>query len=114
MLSTIIPQDDIDKIIPVISEILRPNPERSVAWFKEHFKLSSEEYDMIFELTMPFIRDHTMQDYWSAQYYHLLSKVEAETKKGPENTLKKRMETMVVNERRRRKPKINATSLDGV
>jgi hypothetical protein len=103
MLETVLSQDDIDKIVPVISEILKPNPERSVAWIKERFGLTSEEYEMIFELAMPFIRDHTMQDYWASQYYRLLSKIEAENRKNPESTLKKRMQDLVTSERRKRK-----------
>ena len=68
----IIPQDQIDIMVKVIDDITKHPSGKTVEWYKEHYELTSEEYEMIMELTMPFIRCNGARSYWRERYRELI------------------------------------------
>ena len=71
---TILSKDEIDLIVSVADFILK-YPNRSVAEIKQRFRLTSEEYDMIFELCMPRIRAGSAAAYWRTKHHMLAARV---------------------------------------
>lgn len=70
----ILTQDEIDRIVEVEDFIMK-FPSMSVHDIKKKFHLSSEEYDMIFELCMPRIRSGSASMYWRTKYHTLIAKL---------------------------------------
>ena len=70
----ILTPDEIDRIVEVEDFILK-FPSMSVRDIKKKFHLSSEEYDMIFELCMPRIRSGSAAMYWRTKYHMLTAKL---------------------------------------
>ena len=68
----IIPQDQIDTMVKVIDDITKHPSGKTVEWYKEHYELTSEEYEMIMDLTMPFIRCNGARSYWRERYRELI------------------------------------------
>lgn len=71
---TILPADEIDYIVTVSDFILK-FPNLSVGDIKKKFRLTTEEYDMIFELCMPRIRAGSAAAYWRTKYHMLVAKL---------------------------------------
>lgn len=65
---TVIPQDELEKIIPIIDELCATKYGHPVSYYKNKYHLSDEEYSMIFDLTMPFIRLHNEVIFWRNRY----------------------------------------------
>lgn len=68
----VIPQDQIDIMVKIIDHITKHPYGKTVAWYKEHYNLTDEEYEMIFDLTMPFIRSNGARSYWRERYKNLM------------------------------------------
>ena len=64
----VLPQDQIDKMKEIMDYILRYESLTSVASIKERFHLTSEEYDMLYDLCMPLIRETGVKKYWALKY----------------------------------------------
>ena len=71
---TILPADEIDYIVTVSDFILK-FPNLSVGDIKKKFRLTSEEYEMIFELCMPRIRAGSAAAYWRTKHHMLAARV---------------------------------------
>ena len=72
---TVLSRDEIDSIVDVIDFII-VHGSVSVRDVKRRFGLTSEEYEMIMDLSMPFIRSTSGQRFWNVAYLTLRSKVE--------------------------------------
>ena len=70
----ILPGDQIDRMVEVMKAILRPG-NMTVARIKEKYHLSSEEYEMIFDLTMPLIQCGNSSERWKIKYLELRNKI---------------------------------------
>ena len=70
-------QSQIDEMIPVMDYILKnqSNYNVSVRMIMDKFCLSPDEYNMIFDLCMPHIREKNKNDYWKVKYITLRSAV---------------------------------------
>ena len=71
---TILPQDEIEQIVTVCDFIIR-FPSMSVGDIKRKFRLTSEEYEMIFDLCMPKIRAGSSSAYWRTKHHMLASRI---------------------------------------
>jgi hypothetical protein len=59
-----------------MDDILRhPGESYTVEYFKKKYDLSNDEYNMIFELTMPLIREINIKRYWAAKYSSLIRRI---------------------------------------
>lgn len=83
---TVIAQDEIERIVPIIDELCTNGYSHPVSYYKEKYHLSNDEYSMIFDLTMPFIRLRNEALFWRNRYammrnhiYHIMPKPEEET-----------------------------------
>lgn len=74
MSMTILDPDDIKTINAVMDYILK-NPSKTVGTIKKRFRLTEEEYRMIFDLTMPHIRTDSAKSYWKTKYLMLRSQI---------------------------------------
>lgn len=76
----VLPQDQIDDMNKIMDYILanNSNPNVSVADIKKKYKLTGPEYDMIYDLCMPLIRNRNTNDsFWRKQYLRLRLRVSA-------------------------------------
>ena len=64
---TILSQEEIDQIVRVEDYILR-HPAATVADIRRRFHLTSEEYNMIFDICMPKVRAGSAALYWKIKY----------------------------------------------
>ena len=71
---TIIPQDQIDRMVEVMDVILK-YPYMTVGDIKRRFNLSSEEYEMIYDLVMPLVREANVKKYWAVKYKYIERKL---------------------------------------
>lgn len=71
---TILSQDEIEQIVTVGDFIIR-YPSMSVGDIKRKFRLTSEEYEMIFDLCMPKIRAGSSSAYWRTKHHMLASRI---------------------------------------
>ena len=72
----VLPQHQIDNMVVIMDDILRhPGECFTVGFFKKKYNLSDEEYNMIFDLTMPLIREINIKHYWQAKYSSLVRRV---------------------------------------
>lgn len=74
MSMTILDPDEITAINVIVDYILK-NPSKTVGTIKKRFRLTEEEYRMIFDLTMPHIRTDSAKSYWKAKYLMLRSQI---------------------------------------
>lgn len=72
---TIIPHDEVEQIVPIIDDLLKTGYSHPVSYFKEKYHLTNDEYTMIFDLTMPFIRRRNEEKFWSNQYASLRHRI---------------------------------------
>lgn len=68
---TVIAHDEVEQIVQIIDDILKSGYSHPVSYFKEKYHLTNDEYTMIFDLTMPFIRRRNDEKFWSNQYASL-------------------------------------------
>lgn len=68
---TVLPGAQINFMVAVMDDLLK-NPGKKVADFKTKYNLTSEEFNMIYDLTMPLIRAKNGRQYWASKYYELL------------------------------------------
>lgn len=70
---TVLPPDQIDEMVEVQDYILEHQTyDISVAQIRKLFGLTSEEYNMIYDLLMPRVRSKNANEYWKSksQYLH--------------------------------------------
>lgn len=70
----VLPGDQLDKMVDVIECILSPKG-MNVAAIKKKFNLTSEEYEMIFDLAMPRIRHNNGNEFWKNNYLALRNQI---------------------------------------
>ena len=70
----VLPGDQIDKMAEIMELILSPKG-LTVADIKRKFKLTNEEYDMIFDLSMPRIRHNNGNEFWKNNYLALRNQI---------------------------------------
>ena len=71
---TIIPRWQIDEMVPVMDTILK-YPTKTIGEIRKEFNLTSEEFDMIYELCMPLVRENNVKKYWAVKYKHVSKKI---------------------------------------
>lgn len=64
----VLPQDQIDKMKEIMDYLFKYQALVSVASVKQKFNLTNEEYDMIYDLCMPLIRESGVKKYWAVKY----------------------------------------------
>lgn len=66
---TILPQDQIDVMVQLFDVLLRNElaGKKTVGELKEKYNLTSEEFDMIYDLAMPFIRKQNERSMWKTR-----------------------------------------------
>ena len=74
MSMTILDPDQIKTMNTVMDYILK-NPAKTVGTIKKRFRLTEEEYRMIFDLTMPHIRTDNAKSYWKTKYLMLRGQI---------------------------------------
>ena len=74
MSMTILDPDEITAINVIMDYILK-NPAKTVGTIKKRFRLTEDEYRMIFDLTMPHIRTDSAKSYWKTKYLMLRSQI---------------------------------------
>lgn len=73
---TILPKDQVRKVKKIMDDLLKHTTGKTVADFKAQYNLTKEEYDMIYEFTMPLIRETNVKRYWVAKYEWLKKHLE--------------------------------------
>ena len=71
---TILDSDEITAINVIMDYILK-NPAKTVGTIKKRFRLTEDEYRMIFDLTMPHIRTDSAKSYWKTKYLMLRGQI---------------------------------------
>lgn len=64
---TILSEDEITQIVTVSDYILK-HPSITVADIRRRFRLTTEEYNMIFDICMPRVRAGSAALYWKTKY----------------------------------------------
>lgn len=64
----VLPQDQIDKMKEIMDYLFKYQALTTVGEVKKRFGLTSEEYDMIYDLCMPLIRESGVKKYWAIKY----------------------------------------------
>ena len=64
----ILPAMQIDKMKKIMDDLFKHTTGKSVADFKAQYSLTSEEYNMIYDLTMPLIREANVKRYWYTKF----------------------------------------------
>lgn len=72
---TVLSRDEIDSIVEII-DFINVHSAVSVKDIKRRFGLTSEEYEMIMDLTMPFIRSSSGSRFWQIAYMTIRAKLE--------------------------------------
>lgn len=65
---TVIAYDEVEQIVPIIDELCTNGYSHPVSYYKEKYHLSNDEYSMIFDLAMPFIRLRNEALFWRNRY----------------------------------------------
>ena len=73
----VLPQDEIDHLKELMDDLLKQQYSMSVGDFKRRWKLSSEEYEMIYDLCMPLIREANVKKYWAIKYQSMIRSLKA-------------------------------------
>lgn len=71
---TILDPDQI-KVMNTVMDYILKNPSKTVGTIKKRFRLTEEEYRMIFDLTMPHIRTDNAKSYWKTKYLMLRGQI---------------------------------------
>lgn len=64
----VLPQDQIDKMKEIMDYLFKYQALTTVSEVKRRFNLTSEEYEMIYDLCMPLIRETGVKKYWAIKY----------------------------------------------
>lgn len=70
----LLPADQIDTMVVIMDYILA-HPLTPVEDIRKRFGITSDEYNMIFDLTMPEIRMKNLGGYWKTKYVELKSSI---------------------------------------
>lgn len=70
----VLEQDEIKKLCKVMDYILKTT-NTTVEKVKEKFHLDDDEYNMIMDISMPFLREANSKKYWYAKYHSLIRKI---------------------------------------
>lgn len=71
---TILQNNEIEKLCNVMDYILT-NTKATVEKVERKFHLESDEYNMIMDISMPFLREANAKKYWYAKYYSIVRKI---------------------------------------
>ena len=71
----VLPQDQIDHMKEIMDFLLKNPTGFSVYEIKRMFNLNSDEYEMIYDLCMPLIREKTVKQYWATKYKHFIEEL---------------------------------------
>lgn len=74
MQMVVLPQDQIDKMVEIMDTILK-NPRMTIGEIKTEFNLDSNEYEMIYSLCMPLIREANVKQYWAVKSHYYVRKM---------------------------------------
>lgn len=72
---TILSQEEIDQIV-VISDFILRHPSITVADIRRRFRLTTEEYNMIFDICMPRVRAGSAALYWKTKYNMITTRLD--------------------------------------
>ena len=64
----VLPQDQIDRMKEIMDYLLKYQTGITVGEVKRKYNLTSEEYEMIYDLCMPLIRESGVKKYWAIKY----------------------------------------------
>lgn len=78
---TVLTQDEIDHLTEMMDDLFKQQYVITVAQFKSKWKLSSEEYNMIYDLCMPLIREANIKKYWAVKYKSFVEELKRLIKK---------------------------------
>lgn len=70
----LIPPDQISYMSEIMDTLLK-DPTLTVRDIKERFNLTTAEYNMIFDLTMPMLREANIKKYWCLKYKYISRKI---------------------------------------
>lgn len=71
---TVLEQDEVKQLCKVMNYILKTT-NTTVEKVKEKFHLSDDEYNMIMNISMPFLREANSKKYWYAKHHSLIRKI---------------------------------------
>ena len=71
---TVLPKDQIDKMAQVMDDILK-YPNLSIGELRKRYNLTVEEFDMIYDLCMPLIRETNVKRYWAVKAHYYIRKM---------------------------------------
>lgn len=64
----VLPQDQIDKMKEIMDYLFKYQALTTVGEVKKRYNLTNEEYEMIYDLCMPLIRENGVKKYWAVKY----------------------------------------------
>ena len=73
----VLPQLQIDKMKKIMDDLLKHTTGKSVADYKAQYRLTNEEYNMIYDLTMPLIREANVKRYWYTKFLSFKTCIES-------------------------------------
>lgn len=71
---TVLEQDEVEQLCEVMNYILKCT-NTTVDKVKEKFHLEDDEYNMIMDISMPFLREANSKKYWYAKHHSLIRKI---------------------------------------
>ena len=71
----VLPQDQIDHMKEIMDFLLKNPTGFSVYEIKRMFNLTNDEYEMVYDLCMPLIREKTVKQYWAIKYKHFIEEL---------------------------------------
>ena len=77
---TILSEEQIAKMVEVSDFLLKHPSNITVADIRKKFKLSRDEYNMIYDLTMPLFRKQSSTSYWRTKYTMLKEAISTQIK----------------------------------
>ena len=54
---TVIPPDEVEGVVVIIDDILKTQHRHPVGYYKKKYHLTEDEYQMIYNLVVPFMRN---------------------------------------------------------
>lgn len=71
----VLPQYQIDEMKEIMDYLFKYQALTTVESVKKKFNLTSEEYDMIYDLCMPLIRENGVKKYWAIKYQSFIREI---------------------------------------
>ena len=71
---TVLEQDEVKQLCEVMNYILKTT-NTTVEKVKKKFNLEDDEYNMIMDISMPFLREANSKKYWYAKHHSLIRKI---------------------------------------